>query len=185
MEVELREDPELEALKREVKVAARALFNLAKRLGDTNTAELIRYLRRLRPVSPDSVVTVVAAAFRVPLSALRSQKRGSDHVAFARHVAIHLLYDLTGMSYPQIGAFFSRDHSSTIHGDQVVKRRIDSDPAFGKMLEKIKVRLMADVSPFEPGTAQPPADDRQAELDLISKRVSEYQSRFGRRVDAA
>lgn len=54
--------------------------------------------------------------------------RGPGHewrVSHPRQVAMAALYDLAGLSAPQIGAICDRDHTTVLHARQAVSRRLD------------------------------------------------------------
>jgi chromosomal replication initiator protein len=48
---------------------------------------------------------------------------------------------MTGSSFPTIGEHFGRDHSTVIHGFNLIHQRISNDSAFRFSIEKIEREL--------------------------------------------
>ena len=81
--------------------------------------------------------TMVASAFRVDASALRSRTRGTASVAFARQVAMYLAYTRLGMPYADAGAIFGRDRTTAAHACRLVEERRD-DPRIDSALDHLE-----------------------------------------------
>lgn len=81
----------------------------------------------------DSIFDAVCAKFHVSRTELTGTGR-NQKVAFARHIAMHLFRTMTSLSFPEIGRLFNRDHSTTIHGCAMIRKRIDIDPSFAATL---------------------------------------------------
>ena len=60
-----------------------------------------------------SVQKAVAARFRFPVEMMRNPSRKREY-AHPRQLAMALARDLTGLSLPQIGRMFNRDHTTVI-----------------------------------------------------------------------
>ncbi len=84
----------------------------------------------------------VAAAFGVPLAALRAPTRGRAPVALARQCAMYLAHTLLGLSFTAVGAVCGRDRGTVAHGCRVVEDRRD-DAAFDAKLCALETRLAA------------------------------------------
>jgi chromosomal replication initiator protein len=104
--------------------------------------ESLRDLIRDGEVKPDveTIQQHVANVFHIRLMDLKSKKR-TQHVAFCRQVAMYLCRKLTESSFPAIGAGFGRDHSTVIHACNLIARRVNNDPAFGGLIQKIERQL--------------------------------------------
>jgi chromosomal replication initiation ATPase DnaA len=50
----------------------------------------------------------------------------------------------SGLSYPELGNVFRRDHSSVIHGVRMIERRIQVQPAFAKFLARLESAIQND-----------------------------------------
>ncbi|MBP3369220.1 MAG: chromosomal replication initiator protein DnaA, partial [Clostridia bacterium] len=57
---------------------------------------------------------------------LLGPKRNKD-IAFARHVCIYLIKEITEMSYPGIGKMFNRDHTTVMASCSLIAGKIASD----------------------------------------------------------
>jgi chromosomal replication initiator protein len=94
----------------------------------------------------------VADVFRIGLADLKSKKR-TQRIAFCRQVAMYLCRKLSDSSFPTIGEYFGRDHSTVIHANNLIARRISNDSAFGMWVDKIERELK--VEPHVSGAAKP------------------------------
>jgi chromosomal replication initiator protein len=96
--------------------------------------------RRTPPPALQSIVEAVCAAFRVTHDEIISRRRG-QHVALARQVAIYLIREITDYSFPRIGAYFNRDHSTAIHSHTQIARRVTAEAPFRALMGKLKNSL--------------------------------------------
>ncbi len=100
--------------------------------------------RRLRPASADAAFVcrlmqaATAAAFGVPVAALRARSRRSAKVAFARQSAMYVAHVMLGLSYSAVGAHFRRDRTTAAHACQTVEDRRD-DPAIDALLQRLEL----------------------------------------------
>lgn len=76
---------------------------------------------------------VTAAAFSVPLEALRAPSRREAPVAFARQCAMYLAHGVLRLNYCAIGKIFHRDRTTAAHAYALVKKR-RADPAIDRLL---------------------------------------------------
>ena len=60
------------------------------------------------------IASDVAGRFGYRLTDLTGVSRKQD-VSIVRHMAMYLIYETGRYSYPQIGRFFNRDHTTVIH----------------------------------------------------------------------
>jgi chromosomal replication initiator protein len=68
----------------------------------------------------------------------------TQQVAMVRHVAMYLARVHSGLSYPELGNVFRRDHSSVIPGVRMIERRIQVQPAFAKCLARLESAIQND-----------------------------------------
>jgi hypothetical protein len=96
-------------------------------------------------VSLALVLSEVSLQMRMPAPIILSDDR-KQRVAFVRQVAMYLSRRVAGLSYPEIGTFFHRDHSTVIHAEGVIARRLDCEPAFARTVDKLcaAIRCRAD-----------------------------------------
>jgi chromosomal replication initiation ATPase DnaA len=71
------------------------------------------------------IINRVACDFALDVTALETRRRGSQHVAFARQVAMYLAHVGFGLSYDAIGRIFERDRTTVSHACRVVEDRRD------------------------------------------------------------
>ena len=89
------------------------------------------------PVSIDKIQRVVARHFHLELHDMKSKRR-TDAIAFPRQIAMYLARTLTDMSTTQIGdSFGGKDHTTVMHATNKVKSRLESDPFFTALVNKI------------------------------------------------
>jgi chromosomal replication initiator protein len=79
----------------------------------------------------------VSEFFHIQLAELKSKKR-TQHIAFCRQVVMYLCRKLADSSFPTIGDRFGRDHSTVIHANNLIGRRVTNDTAFRHSMEKIE-----------------------------------------------
>ncbi len=85
--------------------------------------EVIRGSERRRSVSSDDILDKVARKYGVSTSDLKSRSRVRK-IAYARHVAVFLMRKLTDLSFNDIAAVFSRDHTTIISSYQYIEEEI-------------------------------------------------------------
>lgn len=103
-------------------------------------------LRGILPDSSQKVITIssiqkaVCKYFSISLNELIGQRR-EQKVVKPRQIAMYLCKELTGASYPEIGAEFGdRDHTTVIHSYRKIDRNIE-DPYFRTSIENIRSLL--------------------------------------------
>ena len=89
----------------------------------------------------DKIISTVSRYYGVSVEDMKSKKK-TDAVANARHIAIYIIRKLTEKSYKEIGAIFSRDHTTVIAScDRVttnIKTMIKTDSDIKKIIKEIK-----------------------------------------------
>jgi chromosomal replication initiator protein len=158
-----------------------ALASMSKSAITTDFArQALRDLIRTHELKPDieMIQKTVSDFFHIRLADLKSKKR-TQHIAFCRQVAMYLCRKMTDSSFPAIGEAFGRDHSTVIHANNLIARRIANDSAFRFSIEKIERELKAthaNISssvvstpfraPCQDGSASFP--DREFGVDLLA-----------------
>ncbi len=87
----------------------------------------------------------VTARYRVDADKLWSRRR-TQNLVLVRFVMYYLYRVLTGLSFPNIGLYFRRNHTSILHGYRTIAARIKSHPAFGVEVEQLKQEILTGVS---------------------------------------
>ncbi len=80
-------------------------------------------------VTVDKIFTSVCRKFALSRSDLESTSRKKE-LAQPRHLCIYLIREVTGMSLPQIGKIFNRDHSTVINSVNAVEKKCRENHAF-------------------------------------------------------
>lgn len=75
--------------------------------------------------TPAAIIDAVSVYFGVEVRNLRGPRRWSD-IVHARHVGMYLTRQLTGLSYPKIGAWYGgRDHVTAMKAVRKVERLVE------------------------------------------------------------
>jgi chromosomal replication initiator protein len=89
------------------------------------------------PVSLEKIQEVVARHYHTDLHDMKSRRR-TDAIVFPRQIAMYLARSLTDMSTTQIGdSFGGKDHTTVMHATNKIKSRLESDPFFAALVNKI------------------------------------------------
>jgi chromosomal replication initiator protein len=89
-------------------------------------------------IEPNDVVRKVAHHYGLSVKEIKS-KTNSHQVVFPRKVAMYLLRQLTGLSYPDIGKLFNDKHHSTVmYAVKDIEERRGSDTALNGALQKLE-----------------------------------------------
>lgn len=78
-------------------------------------------------VTVDRILETVSKKFGFSPDVIRGKKRTKE-ISQARHITIYLIRQLTDMSYPAIGKFFERDHTTIMSSCDVIENEIRSKP---------------------------------------------------------
>ncbi len=128
----------------------RQLEGVIKKLGMTHllsglpiNMELVlssvpEYLRDTEPVSDtvDRIIACVARHNGVTVDDIMGTVR-KKNIKNARNIAMYVVRYITGMSYPQVGAIFNRDHSTVHSNISVVEEEIMRDPVLDASINEI------------------------------------------------
>ena len=87
---------------------ALTLDNIARTIADVQTARIST------TVTPEVVMRYVCRYYGIEETQLKSSLR-SKNISEPRQVAMYLIRTLTGMSFPEIGKLFDRDHGTVHH----------------------------------------------------------------------
>lgn len=103
-------------------------------------ADIEEFLEREFPsksITPLKVSRAVAKDFGIALSALRSSRR-SQALVLPRQCAMWLCRKLCDVSYPELGAFFDRQHSSVIHAVRKLETRLENEPTLRQRMARLE-----------------------------------------------
>lgn len=88
-------------------------------------------------VSPEQVLTAVAEFFNIQMSDLIGRRRQKE-VVEPRQIAMYLLRDILGLSYPYIGEKMGRDHTTAIHAFEKINHEINKNSVLNQKILMIK-----------------------------------------------
>lgn len=63
-----------------------------------------------------------------------------------RQIAMYLARDLAGLSYPKIGQYFERDHTTVIVGVRRIASLIETKPKVAAYVSELKAALRAEAA---------------------------------------
>ncbi len=92
----------------------------------------------------DKIFSAVFNHYGVSKAELLSQKRNKE-IAFARHVSIYLIRQISEMSFPGIGKIFNRDHTTIISSCDQITKKINSDASFSMEISELKKEVMSNL----------------------------------------
>lgn len=93
-------------------------------------------------VTVEKIFSSVYQKYGVKKEELVSAKR-SKEVAFARHITIYIIREVTEMSLPNIAKIFNRDHTTIINSIETIERKLITD----SMLDFEIKEIIKEVSP--------------------------------------
>jgi chromosomal replication initiator protein len=97
-----------------------------------------------REVPPDLILTETAKYFGLRREDLVSKSR-SRPLTTARHIAMYLLRELTGLSLIKIGELFERDHSTALHGIKRIETLMPNRDTVYRQVQELTKKINATV----------------------------------------
>ncbi len=86
--------------------------------------------------------SIVAAAFDVAASEMRSPTRGRAKVALARQAALYLAHVVLGLTLSDAGRLYGRDRTTAAHACRLIEDRRD-EPGFDALLALLEDMVRA------------------------------------------
>ena len=87
----------------------------------------IAVVRDPKRITPELIIDCVADYYSLSADMLRGDSRKKE-IALARHVAVYLTREMTGLSLPRIGDAFGRDHSTIINSCDKITKQLENQP---------------------------------------------------------
>ncbi len=95
------------------------------------------------PVRAETVQRVVALKYSVEVKDIKGHQRTAS-IALPRQVAMYLCCVMTEMSSTDIGrAFGGKDHSTVLHARKKIEKKIEEDPFFLELVNKLQADIKA------------------------------------------
>jgi chromosomal replication initiator protein len=98
-------------------------------------------------ISGHDITVAVCDALDITPRDLNESRR--SRVVTARHMVWYIYRQMTAMSYPEIGRYFGKDHSTIIHGVQVFSERISRDQDLNNKTMTIMAYLREEKSKWQ------------------------------------
>lgn len=89
------------------------------------------------------VLKVVSRYFNVTVTAMTSTARKIE-IINARHMAMYVGKTLTDLSFPQVGAWFDRDHTTVMHAYQKIDELVKTNPKIKEHVDNITAMCLSD-----------------------------------------
>ncbi|MBR3794662.1 MAG: chromosomal replication initiator protein DnaA [Clostridia bacterium] len=102
-----------------------------------NALHDIAVVRDPKRITPDLIIDCVADYYGLSSALLRGNSRKKE-IAVARHVAVYLTREMTGLSLPRIGDAFSRDHSTIINSCEKVAKMLEENDVMKATIADLK-----------------------------------------------
>jgi chromosomal replication initiator protein len=95
------------------------------------------------PVRIETIQRVVALKYNVDVKDLKGQSRTAS-IALPRQVAMYLCCVMTEQSSTDIGrAFGGKDHSTVLHARKKIEKKVEEDPFFLELINKLQSDIKA------------------------------------------
>ncbi len=95
------------------------------------------------PIRAETIQRVVAMKYSVEIKDLKGHQR-TALIAMPRQVAMYLCCVMTEMSSTDVGrAFGGKDHSTVLHARKKIEKKIEEDPFFMELINKLKSDIRA------------------------------------------
>ena len=97
----------------------------------------IAVVRDPKRITPDLIIECVSDYYGLSADLVRGDSRKKE-IAQARHVAVYLTREMTGLSLPRIGDAFGRDHSTIINSCDKVTKLLDTSSDMKSTIADLK-----------------------------------------------
>lgn len=101
-----------------------------------NVKKIINYSEKVKIITLDVIVDEVASYYNIAPKEILGSSR-SQKTAEARQAAIYISRELTKQSFPQIGEFFDKKHTTIMYSYEKVKEEIQTNSALSQNIKTI------------------------------------------------
>jgi chromosomal replication initiator protein len=84
----------------------------------------------------DKIIAAVAGFYKISIKEMKRRTRKAS-IAVPRQIAVYLIRDITGLSYPTIGRLFGFDHSTAIHAYKKISRNRSADARLNSDIQQM------------------------------------------------
>ena len=97
----------------------------------------IAVVRDPKRITPDVIIDCVAEYYGLSSAQVRGDSRKKE-IALARHMAVYLTREMTGLSLPRIGDAFGRDHSTIINSCDKISKQVEASAEMRNAVSDLK-----------------------------------------------
>ena len=97
----------------------------------------IAVVRDPKRITPDVIIDCVAEYYGLSSAQVRGDSRKKE-IALARHMAVYLTREMTGLSLPRIGDAFGRDHSTIINSCDKISKQVEASAETRNAISDLK-----------------------------------------------
>ncbi len=98
--------------------------------------KIIKYNDKRKTITVNGIIDIVSSYYNISIEDIKSTNR-AQKTANARQVAIYLSREMTDESFPAIGDYFNRKHTTVMHSHQKVKTDMVHDRHLSKDIETL------------------------------------------------
>ena len=91
-------------------------------------------------ITVDKIFAAIFNKYNISKEELLGPKRSKD-IAYARHITIYLIREITDMSYPSLGKLFNRDHTTAMSSCDQIAIKAAKDPLFNMELTELSKEI--------------------------------------------
>ena len=92
-------------------------------------------------VTVDKIFSAVYQKYNISREDIVGKKRNKE-IAYARHVTIFLLREITEMSFPNIAKTVGKDSSTVQSSCNIIKTRMARDPLFAADIDEMRKEIV-------------------------------------------
>jgi chromosomal replication initiator protein len=126
-------------------------------------------------ITPIRLQHLVAEYYDVSRDGLIGNRR-KEKLVMARHMAMYLARVTLGLSYPDVGREFRRDHTTVIHAVRKMARYIREDESVRADMEEIRKSMSDDLTVPAPAPRALLSDEDREQI--VSEVIQEISRRF-------
>lgn len=105
-----------------------------------NVKKIINYSEKSKTITLETIVDEVASYYNISPKDIKGSGR-AQKIAEARQVAIYISRDLTKQSFPQIGEYFEKKHTTVLYSYEKVKDELGYNNALATVVSAITQKI--------------------------------------------
>lgn len=105
-----------------------------------NVKKIIGYTENQKTITFDAIVDEIARYYNLSTKDIKGSSR-SQKIAEARQMAIYLSRDLTKQSFPAIGEYFDKKHTTIMYSYEKIKEELSTNNILAQIVSEITNKL--------------------------------------------